>query len=225
MNKVPTVNEMILRFIDKGITDPTFAPVHLTARLSAVDARGLRTDLARAGESLWNGSAYHSRMKSDIHSYPVLDLSKFPWTGLESVTFASVRDGTLHSDMQDQINNALAALPFQMRPVEDPRDSWRNAFTGNEPLNRYFYFELFRQEEVPEWITGLDKLRMSVSWEVFLPNPSPERDLIFKISELRRTKEDLAKLAAVPIDSITAKETAASRLQSEIGEALRQIAA
>lgn len=225
MNKVPTTKEMILRFIDKGIADPTFAPVHLTARLSSVGSKSVQTDLVRAGESLWNGSAYHSRMRGDIHSYPVLDLTKFPWAMHESVTFASVRDGTLHSDMQNQINKALAALPFQMRPVEDFRDSWRNAFTGDEPLNRYFYFELFYQEAVPEWIINLDKLRMSVSWEVFLPNPSPERDLIFKINELRRTKEELAKLAAAPTDSIAAKQTTASRLQREIEEALLQTAA
>lgn len=225
MERVPTAKAMILSFIDKGIAEPTFAPVYLTAKLSAVDAKSIQTDLSRAGESLWHGRAYHSRMKGDIHTYPTIDLTKFPWTGRESVMFESVRDGTLMSDMQQQLDEALASLPFQIRPVNDSRGLWRDSFKDEGDLNRYFYFELFCKSEIPEWITGLGSMRMSGSWYVFLPSPSPELDLILKISKLSRTKADLEKLANVPSDAITVKGIEIANLKQQIEEALRQIAA
>jgi hypothetical protein len=127
--------------------------------------------------------------------------------------------------MQEQLAESLASLPFQMRPIDDSNASWRSAFTGDEPLNRYFYFELTSRERVPDWIIGLDKLRMSGSWRVFLPSPSPELTLVQNIISHNHTAAELARLESYPASTISTKRDVISDLQRQIEESLRQIAA
>ncbi len=175
---------MILHFINRGTRDPAFAPIHLSAKLESVSSSSVRTDLVRDGESLWTGSTYHGEMKGNKESYPIIDLSEFPWTFPEQVPFQHVRNGQVLDEMQKQLNEALAALPFQMGPVDADGVPWKDALFAADRVVQprpTAYFRLFRADSTPEWITGLDGLRMSGSWKVFLPNPSPERALIERI--------------------------------------------
>jgi len=224
MESVLSAKAMILRFIEKCIVDPTFAPVHLTAKLPAVDAVRVQTDIVRAGESLWDGKTYHSRMAGHLDTYPTIDLSKFPWKDPKDASFAAVRNGKLRAEMQAQLDEALASLPFQMFPSDTRHTGWRDVFAGEFRLDQYFYFELFRSD-VPDWIIGLDRIHMSGSWELFLPKPSPEITLVYEIIAHNRLAGELARLETTPLTPIEEKRDEVRKLRERIEESLRQTAA
>ena len=224
MESVLSAKAMILRFIEKSIVDPTFAPVHLTAKLPAVDAVRVQTDIVRAGESLWDGNTYHGRMAGHLDTYPTIDLSKFPWKDPKDASFAAVRNGKLRAEMQAQLDEALASLPFQMFPSDTRHAGWRDVFAGEFRLDQYFYFGLFRSD-VPDWIIGLDRIHMSGSWELFLPKPSPELTLVHEIIAHNRLTTELARLKEVPPIAISTKEDEVNALRQKIEESLSQIAA
>ncbi len=216
---IPTAEQTVIRFIEKGICDSAFAPVYLSAKLDRIDGESLLTDLVRNHESLWGGKAYRGEMEGHTSSYPSIDLSLFPWKFPEQPTFASVRDGNLRSEMQRQLDAALAALPFKMRPLNGKSRPWHKSFLENGSW-RYVYFELIREDDTPEWITGLDSIRMSGSWRVFLPNPSPERDIVEQMLLYERRSAQLEELRSTPPISIASKEDELEglrhRLQAEL---------
>ncbi len=219
MGTVPRAKDLILQFIKQGMEDPTFAPVHLKAKISAVDAKVAYADIVRSEESLWNGPNYNSTMQGDTGTYPTIDLAQFPWSkqdGLRKVSFESVRDGTLLAAMQSQLDRALAATPFLMRPKVKSIEVLREAFATDAGLHRYFSFELFRQDGVPAWINGLDHLHMTGSWKVFLPCPSPEWNLLRQVFARERVEDELAQLKTVSPEVIAAKAAELRSLDAAI---------
>jgi hypothetical protein len=189
MGVVPRAKDFILRFIEQGMSDPTFAPVHLVAKLSSVDATVVRTDIVRAGDSLWDGDNYRGTMSGQISSYPLIDLAEFPWSkkdGLSKISFESMRDGRVLAAMQSQLDRALTALPFQLCPAIKSIDALRERCVQDDDLRRYFPLKLVR-EDVPSWITGLDQIYMNGSWRVFIPRPSPEWNLLQQVFARERS--------------------------------------
>ena len=222
---LPTARQTILRFIEKGMSDPTFAPVHLSADLSAVDSKTVRADLVRNGESMWDGRPYNGEMKGDIGSYPLIDLRRVPWDLPEKISSSDVLNGNLRANMKKQLDQLLLATPFQIRPVDDTSGAWRKSFSDPEPLDRRFFFELFREATVPEWILELDKLHMRGSWRVFLPNPSPERDIVDKLLQYEYRAAELARFkASPPTNTVERLENSVDEFGRVIAEQLKQLA-
>ncbi len=218
MGTVPHAKDLILQFIEQCMEDPTFAPVHLTAQIDAVDAKTVQTDIVRSGESLWLGRRYDGELFGTPSTYPSVDLSLFPWTkqdGLDDITFESMRDGRVLAAMQSQLDRALAALPFQLRPQVKSIESLRTMFAEDNILNRQFPLELFR-EDVPDWITGLDQLHMTGSWKVFIPQPSPEWNLLRQVFARKRVEDELAQLRTVSPEVIAAKTAELQGLEAAI---------
>ncbi len=224
MGTVPHAKDLILRFIEQGMQDPTFAPVHLTAKIGAVAAKVVRTDILRAGESLWHGDNYRGTMQGQTSTYPLVDLAQFPWSmsdGLDAISFESMRDGRVLAAMQSQLDRALAALPFQLRPAIKNIEALREQFATNAGLNKYFLLKLFR-EEMPVWIIGLDQLQMSGSWQVFVPRPSPEWVLLLQVFRRERVENELAALKAMSPEVIAAKAAELQDLDEMIAGSTRE---
>ena len=222
MKDIPSAKETIIRFIQKGIEDPTFAPLHLVAAVDSVDAKTTRTDLVRDGQSLWDGSLYRDQMRGRIETYPIINFTKVPWGIPESIPFSSVTDGTLRRNMQRRLNELLAELPFQMRPS----DSFE--VLKKQPFTEYDYrisFKLHRRDGIPEWITIPETFSMSGSWKVYLKNPSPERTLVEKLLEYEGKAADLARLKANPPIQIEKVEQSMTDLGRTIAQELEQLAA
>ncbi len=218
MGTVPRAKDLILQFIEQGMEDPTFAPVHLTAQIEAVDAKAVQTDIVRSGESLWHGQLYDGTMLGTPGTYPSIDLSLFPWSkqgGLDDITFESMRDGRVLAAMQTQLDCALTTLPFQLRPKVKSIESLRAMFAEDNILNRQFTLELFR-EDVPDWITGLDQLHMTGSWKVFIPQPSPEWNLLRQVFARKRVEDELAQLQTISPEVIAAKAAELRSLDAAI---------
>lgn len=208
MGTVPSARKLVCTLIERVIDDPTFAAVHLTAKIPASDAQSVSTDIVRANESLWNGPNYHATMRGLVNTYPLIDLSQFPWSkadGLDNITFESVRDGTLLTTMQSQLDQTLAALPFQLLPQIKNIERLREVFDTDGGIDHYFSFELHRHEGIPDWISGVKKLQMSGLWKVFLPIPSPEWSLLRKVFERERLERELASLQQVTPTTIAEK--------------------
>lgn len=218
---LPTATKTIISFIEKGMTDPEFAPVHLTAKISSVGAHSAQTDLVRNKESMWNGRTYKSRMEGLTSSYPSVNLSLFPWSLPEHTTVSAIRDGSLLKEMQKQLDLALSALPFTMRPLDGATTPWRKLLSGEQ--RKYLYFSLFRDGGPPEWLTGFDKFRMSGSWRIFLPSPSPHLELVESLLNYEQQALNLAQLKAAPPIPIASREFELDLLEGQIRTKLRKV--
>jgi hypothetical protein len=125
--------------------------------------------------------------------------------------------------MQKELDCALSALPFKMRPLDGANTQWKKLLAeGEENRRRYLYFKLFREEGTPEWITGLDKLRMSGSWRIFLPSQSPQLELVESLLNYEQQATYLAQLKSAPPVPIASKEAELERLGTQIREELKK---
>lgn len=198
--------------------------MYLSAKLESVGGGTVRTELVRNGESMWSGKAYHGEMQGCVDTYPILDLSKFEWDCPEAVPFSSVRNGRLLGNMQNQLDHALAALPFRMAPIDDKVPWQEGLFSEGPSAEHRAYFKLYR-EDVPKWIIGLEKLRMSGSWEVFFPNPSPERALVEQLMSYEYEAAKLARKQTARTVSLEAEVASVDALRTSIQDKLGTTAA
>lgn len=155
-------------FIRECLLKSACTRIGFKARLER-DRRVVVARLTRNGEDFWSGSENRCLLSGHTDSYPTIDLVAAGVFGKsELITLEDLMSGRLPESIETQLNALLDGLEVYLRPQSEhfPISSHR----GSE----YVSMKLDAPQGVPEWLHGLEGLRMRGDWKSLMNPKSGE---------------------------------------------------
>lgn len=191
------------KYIRECLENPRCTRIGFEATRTARLPKTVVARPTRNGQDFWYGNENRGRLAGHTDSYPRIDLRKAGiFENPSLITQEEFLSDSLPKIVSERLRALLADVEVYIRPLHKnfPTLDW------NDPEWR-LHMKFVLPNGVPDWLTGVEDLRMTGTWEAFIDPISKERNLADalcrqenharKIVRLRRQSEEA--LAAVAI--------------------------